>query len=149
VNPLQDFKQVWFAGVHSDVGGSYVEKTSGLAKIALEWMLLEARKAGLGIEEEKARVVLGGGRPQPDIENLPVFAPPKADEEPHKSLHGIWWLLELLPQQDPHKGGKRWHLPLGTPRNIPPRSFIHESVFEGRHEIPTVVEHRVEPWTRF
>ena len=30
----QDLKQVWFAGVHSDIGGGYPESESGLAKIA-------------------------------------------------------------------------------------------------------------------
>lgn len=37
--------QVWFAGVHSDVGGWYRER--GLSAIALRWMLKHARKAGL------------------------------------------------------------------------------------------------------
>ena len=37
----QDVKQVWFAGVHCDVGGGYVESESGLSKIALQWMLDE------------------------------------------------------------------------------------------------------------
>ena len=36
-----DVKQVWFAGVHCDVGGGYPEAERGLAKIALEWMLEE------------------------------------------------------------------------------------------------------------
>ncbi len=38
----QDIKQVWFAGVHGDVGGGIDEDESGLAKIALEWMIEEA-----------------------------------------------------------------------------------------------------------
>ncbi|HEV7252675.1 MAG TPA: DUF2235 domain-containing protein [Mesorhizobium sp.] len=35
-------KQVWFAGAHSDVGGSYNENESRLSDIALKWMLDEA-----------------------------------------------------------------------------------------------------------
>ena len=35
-------KQVWFPGVHSDVGGGYPESESGLADLALDWMLSEA-----------------------------------------------------------------------------------------------------------
>jgi hypothetical protein len=58
-SPSQDFHQVWFSGVHSDVGGSYKEHASGLSKITLEWMLIKAKKAGLGVEDAKARVVLG------------------------------------------------------------------------------------------
>src|ERR1700741_4439939 len=36
------FKQVWFAGSHSDVGGSYPETESRLSDIALDWMVREA-----------------------------------------------------------------------------------------------------------
>ncbi|MBY3328788.1 DUF2235 domain-containing protein [Rhizobium laguerreae] len=32
------FEQMWFAGVHSDVGGSYLENESRLSDIALKWM---------------------------------------------------------------------------------------------------------------
>ena len=41
----QMIEQVWFAGVHSDIGGSYAEP--GLADITLKWMLEHARTAGL------------------------------------------------------------------------------------------------------
>jgi hypothetical protein len=34
-------KQVWFAGCHSDVGGSYPEPESRLSDVALEWMIEE------------------------------------------------------------------------------------------------------------
>src|SRR5678816_4216922 len=33
----KDLKQVWFPGVHCDVGGGYPEAESGLAKEALQW----------------------------------------------------------------------------------------------------------------
>lgn len=36
----QSLKQVWFSGVHSDIGGSYVEQ--GLSDIAMQWMIDEA-----------------------------------------------------------------------------------------------------------
>lgn len=48
-----DLKQVWFAGVHSDVGGSYgPDKKTGneVSDVSLEWMLEEARQAGLHLE---------------------------------------------------------------------------------------------------
>lgn len=35
--------QVWFAGCHSDVGGSYPEDESRLSDIALEWMVSELK----------------------------------------------------------------------------------------------------------
>lgn len=40
---LERFKQIWFSGVHSDVGGSYAENESRLSDIALKWMVDEAR----------------------------------------------------------------------------------------------------------
>jgi hypothetical protein len=36
-------RQVWFAGVHSDIGGSYPEDESRLSDVSLEWMLGELR----------------------------------------------------------------------------------------------------------
>ena len=47
-----DLKQVWFAGVHSDIGGSYKPDKDGssLADISLKWMLREAGNANLGVE---------------------------------------------------------------------------------------------------
>jgi uncharacterized protein (DUF2235 family) len=47
-------EQVWFAGVHSNVGGGYED--SGLADIALEWMLNRATEHGLSIDEQYAKL---------------------------------------------------------------------------------------------
>lgn len=43
----QTLEQVWFVGVHSDVGGGYV--ATGLSDIALQWMADKAMAAGLGL----------------------------------------------------------------------------------------------------
>jgi uncharacterized protein (DUF2235 family) len=37
--------QVWFAGVHSNVGGGYVKH--GMSLVALDWMMAEAERCGL------------------------------------------------------------------------------------------------------
>ena len=53
INKGVDLKQVWFAGVHADIGGSYPpdKKTGFMASdTSLAWMLDEASKAGLQIE---------------------------------------------------------------------------------------------------
>lgn len=47
--PELDLKQVWFAGVHSDVGGGYDEP--GLSRCAAHWMIKEARAAGFVFEK--------------------------------------------------------------------------------------------------
>lgn len=48
-----DLKQVWFAGVHCDVGGGYKPgpKKESLADIPLKWIVDEAHKQGLGFEK--------------------------------------------------------------------------------------------------
>ena len=48
-----DLKQVWFTGVHSDVGGGYKpdKNRQSLADIPLEWMIKEAEKPGLSFEK--------------------------------------------------------------------------------------------------
>jgi uncharacterized protein (DUF2235 family) len=47
--PGQNVVQVWFAGVHSDVGGSYKER--GLSDVALVWMLENAERHGLQLNQ--------------------------------------------------------------------------------------------------
>lgn len=46
--PGLDLKQVWFPGVHSDVGGGY--EATGLSHCACQWMLQEAEGLGLRFE---------------------------------------------------------------------------------------------------
>ncbi|MFF1272579.1 DUF2235 domain-containing protein [Streptomyces marokkonensis] len=46
----QELKQVWFAGVHSDVGGGYAE--TGLSDITLLWMADHARRHGLEFDAD-------------------------------------------------------------------------------------------------
>ena len=41
----QTIQQVWFAGVHSNIGGSY--RNTGLSDIALKWMARKAKRVGL------------------------------------------------------------------------------------------------------
>ena len=50
-------KQVWFAGNHSDIGGSYLEDQSRLSDIALGWMIDELT-AALGDEIQIRRELL-------------------------------------------------------------------------------------------
>lgn len=44
----QTLEQVWFAGVHSDIGGGYPE--TGLSDLALLWMLDKAASCGLAFD---------------------------------------------------------------------------------------------------
>jgi uncharacterized protein (DUF2235 family) len=49
----QTLKQVWFMGMHTDVGGGYEEKE--LSDITLEWMVQHAVRHGLHIYKPKER----------------------------------------------------------------------------------------------
>jgi uncharacterized protein (DUF2235 family) len=54
----QTLEQLWFAGVHSDVGGGYSEPA--LAEIPLLWMVKRARDCGLAFEPDHFQVPDGG-----------------------------------------------------------------------------------------
>jgi uncharacterized protein (DUF2235 family) len=121
----KDVKQVWFAGVHSDVGGGYPEEESGLAKLALEWMLEEAKAAGLLVNPDRQAEVLGYSAGS-------KYAKPDPDGPMHESLKGAWKIAEWI--RKPHydyatrtmtKRGNH-----GRRRTVPPRALVHDSVFE-------------------
>jgi uncharacterized protein (DUF2235 family) len=141
VHPLvpsegQDLKQLWFAGVHSDVGGSYPEAESGLSKIALRWMLREARKAKLKLDEEKVKDILGRD---------PKYAIPSPKAMLHNSLTPAWWLGEIWPKRamvavdvpgqtkPEYRATIRFNL--GRRRFIEEGAHVHESVEERKHLI--------------
>lgn len=50
--PHQTLEQRWFAGVHSNVGGGYLD--DGLANLAFHWILAEAEAQGLAVDREFA-----------------------------------------------------------------------------------------------
>jgi uncharacterized protein (DUF2235 family) len=123
--PGQDIKQVWFSGVHSDVGGSYPSAQSGLSRISLQWMLCEAVALGLLVNPDMAKGVLGR------VPSFPGVCPDPAQRE-HNSLTLPWWILEVFPHSfyDITTKKKKWRIPLGASRAIPPGSSFHESVWK-------------------
>jgi uncharacterized protein (DUF2235 family) len=127
--PGQDLKEIWFAGVHSDIGGGYPEAESGLAKIALEWMGQEAMAAGLILSPEEWGRILGEGVTGKGHE---TFVKPTPAAVQHESLRGRWWVLECFPGRHWRKDGDQWHrcwtIPLGRHRVIPEGIHVHPSV---------------------
>jgi uncharacterized protein (DUF2235 family) len=119
----KDIKQVWFAGVHCDVGGGYPEEESGLSKIALQWMLREAKDAGLLIDPVKRDEVLGN---PPSPKN----APPDPNARIHESLSIWWWPAEFIFKRHWNwdKGQEKRRMNLGRRRTIPAGALIHRSV---------------------
>lgn len=118
-NATQDVQHVWFAGVHSDIGGSYPTDSNGLSKITLEWMLIEAHQCGLLIDAPKALAATRYTNALDAPEHIV-----------HTSLKHAWWLLELWPKltYNYRTGRKRPYINLGRRRYIPKGSAIHASV---------------------
>jgi uncharacterized protein (DUF2235 family) len=84
----QDAREVWFAGVHSDVGGGYPEKLGGLWRVTFEWMVREATATGLLVDEVRLQRV----RSRSEEPERP-WAEPQ-----NESLKGAWWLGEVVPK---------------------------------------------------
>ena len=80
--PGQTVHQVWFAGVHSDVGGWYDERE--LSDLALNWMLQNAENHGLKLKE--------GWRDHINGDPLGMM---------HESRTGFWCLWPALTRQIP------------------------------------------------
>ena len=130
----QDVKQVWFAGVHADVGGGYGELESGLAKIPLGWMLREAKAHGLAVKDNRVKRFIMGEKAFPKD----AYVAPDARGQAHKSLRRGWWLVEYLPKKAKFRETRKLsflglYLPCGEPRlmthdNLPP--MIYASVVE-------------------
>ena len=163
----QDIKQVWFAGVHADIGGGYPEEESGLSKFPLNWMIDEAVKYGLGINT-KTRNHLALGHNESGARE--TFAKPDALAKLHVSLTAGWRPLEWIPKRVKYEEWK-WRLKLDG-FYIPdaePRPFklidpythteieetvphVHQSAFDridkmsDYRPINLLPEHIVEPW---
>ena len=124
---LQDRKEVFFAGVHSDVGGSYPEEESGLSKITLEWMLGEASHCDLKLEYLKVQKYLYGKG-----ENA-RYQKPDYKQKIHNSLTLLFILSDFIPRLRFKKGGWFFNMKidfrLWPKRTIPNNAMIHESVF--------------------
>ncbi len=145
--PEQYVREVWFWGVHGDVGGGYGEAASGLGKLPLVWMIEEADAQGALFHTQNVNRFARGTR-----EGEP-YVPPDPLGKRHESLTFWWWILELLPRRKP-EGSKRaslfgWYLPLADPRAIPEDARLHWSVkvraeHEGRWPGNTPDTYRIE-----
>ena len=133
--PPTDIEQVWFPGVHCDVGGGYPENESGLSAIALKWMVGRAENAGLFINQQMKATVL----PQRDVPGADYVAP-SAGGPLHESLTGLWWLAEFIPKRykDPAANfATRWMIHAGRHRHLNDGAKIHQSVFDRKSMVPT------------
>ena len=127
----QDSQQVWFAGVHADIGGGYPEIESGLSKFPLIWMIDEAVKAGLTFNARTVnQLAWGVQRRLSAIE----YSSPSVTAMIHNSMTLGWRAFECLPKLNTEREWPRrksrlgLYIPNGEPRFIPSGAKIHESV---------------------
>lgn len=116
-----DVSEVWFPGVHSDIGGGYPPDGADLWRISLDWMLAEAASCGLEVEPEVREAVVGSA----DCVRSAWEA------ERHESLAGwMWKLAEYFPKQryDFARDSRSWVVGQGRPRVLRPTDIIHGSV---------------------
>lgn len=128
----QDVLQVWFPGVHCDVGGGYPEPEAGLSKDALKWMVEQAEVSGLRFLPKARDVIL-------PAQDTSQNAAPNPTAIQHESLQGWWWIAEYIPKQikDPTRGfATRWILHQGHHRFVADNANIHTSVFERMDKMP-------------
>lgn len=112
--PDQTVRQMWFAGVHSDVGGGYGEHA--LSDIPLQWMIDQAVTAGLKFDAATMAV-------------HPVDAT-KFDAPAHDSLS---FKYKLLPRLDRPLGLATHHdrdakRNVGTTKQTDPTQDVHPTV---------------------
>lgn len=104
--PLKWLKQEWFAGNHSDIGGSYPEDESRLSDIALRWMIDELKSIPI----------------PPLIDERFVQTFPDALGIQHDEVRAS---LELWPRLWPTWARFGWS---AETRKIHPEAALHESV---------------------
>ncbi|HEV2897588.1 MAG TPA: DUF2235 domain-containing protein [Pseudaminobacter sp.] len=100
---VKRFEQVWFAGNHSDVGGSYSENDSRLSDTALKWMLDAATAVGLVHDQAWLSLFPDAAGPQHDEKRNGVYRHTRTrvrkirpDAELHQSVIDRFELPEVL-----------------------------------------------------
>lgn len=129
----QDSKEVWFAGVHSDIGGGYPEAESGPAKTVLNWMMGEAKENGLRFDQEKSDLLVLGQNPSNSTFD---YTGPDSSADLHDSMTVAWRVLEFLPKRTKWQEWPArlslfgFFLPRSEPHPIDDTARIHPSVAE-------------------
>jgi uncharacterized protein (DUF2235 family) len=118
----QNVVELWFSGVHSDIGGGYTEQDGGLWRGPFEWMLDEASKAGAVVDSISLQRVRTCSKSPTN-----VWAEPS-----HESLHGGWWIAEYVPkkQYNPTTKNRKWEVGRGRHRVVQPGAEIHPVTLE-------------------
>jgi len=126
----QDSIEMWFAGVHSDVGGGYREEESALSKFPLIWMVEEAKQHGLEVNTAMFNHLVKGHKRKGSTHH---YTPPNAGADQHRSLTWGWRLIEWFPKRARRTETRKWSLfgfyvPWGERRAVGRDDPVHPSV---------------------
>lgn len=128
VQPGADVRQLWFPGVHADVGGGYRE--CGLSDGALNWMIEEAEHVGLTFHDSIRRQIK-----------------PNHHDTLHDSRTGVFTFLETQPRSIPSLLEEQYfHASARSRLQDPP---IHQSPYRQPHFTPNgraIEIYAREPW---
>jgi hypothetical protein len=135
----QHVEQVWFAGVHSDVGGGYPDPA--LAEIALLWMADRARECGLVLQADAFPASPENATQAPQDRMALRRSQPAGNAAP--ILHGLGSPAHPGPVM---AGGRYGGRPGSDPAGNPPlsrciRSPIRCSVWMSRKQAASSGEH--------
>lgn len=128
-----DVRQIWFPGVHSDVGGGYPE--TGLSDGALRWMIDEAAALGIAFDDDMV------GQVRPDARAVL-----------HDSCTGVFKLLRTRPRSVPNLDGPpaagMLHESVLDRHRKPPITHApyRRTVTLGPGEKRSVAIYAVQPW---
>jgi hypothetical protein len=117
------FEQVWFAGVHSDVGGSYAENESRLSDISLKWMVDQAQSLPEPILVDASYL------------RLNPFHGGMQHDERKMTLADMWGWVRVLGELVLGKDRLGWAKGI---RHIDPHAPLHPSVLD-RFQLPSVL----------
>lgn len=128
----QDIEEVWFAGVHSDVGGGYPCSHNRLSKIPFQWMVEESKKSHLLIDNrsfEDERDHCESHCQSGAAATQTVTCAPDAGAPMNESLKGAWKILEYLPMNYTLRRDE-FFIPKGRRRQAPHDAKLHQSVID-------------------
>lgn len=131
VNGHTRLVQLWFAGNHSDVGGSYPETESRLSDVALCWMAEQATAVPDGLMLGTV-LVHGNKMPNTGVAGQPLYAFPSADGVQHCEVVGMQDKLDGYAERLPGFLSKYvarlgWEVKIRTIRHDAP---VHPTVKE-------------------
>src|SRR5207244_1469287 len=128
VNGIDRLVQLWFAGNHADIGGSYPETESRLSDVALQWMIEQVTDIPNGLKIGPV-VLTGENLPGTGEVGTPLQLHPAADGLQHCEIAGTRDMLDAFAERLP-RFVRKFLARLNYQeqvRNIDPKAPVHKT----------------------